>query len=57
LVALVADGTLSARVAGTMQLDDWKDAVRLAQGGGGREGKVVFVFDEQHRYTSMRSRL
>ena len=44
LVALVADGTLSARVAGTMQLDDWKDAVSLAQGGGGREGKVVFVF-------------
>ena len=49
LVALVADGTLSARVAGTMRLDDWKDAVSLAQGGGGREGKVVFVFDEQHR--------
>jgi trans-2-enoyl-CoA reductase len=49
LVALVADGTLSARVAGTMRLDDWKDAVSLAQGGGGGEGKVVFVFDEQHR--------
>jgi mitochondrial enoyl-[acyl-carrier protein] reductase / trans-2-enoyl-CoA reductase len=49
LVALVADGTLSARVAGTMRLDDWKDAVSLAQGDGGREGKVVFVFDEQHR--------
>ena len=46
LVALVADGTLSARVARTVQLDDWKDAVSLAQGDGGREGKVVFVFDE-----------
>jgi mitochondrial enoyl-[acyl-carrier protein] reductase / trans-2-enoyl-CoA reductase len=49
LVALVADGTLSARVAGTVRLDDWKDAVSLAQGDRGREGKVVFVFDEQHR--------
>ena len=49
LVALVADGTLSARVAGTMRLDDWKDAVSLAQGGGGGAGKVVFVFDEQPR--------
>jgi mitochondrial enoyl-[acyl-carrier protein] reductase / trans-2-enoyl-CoA reductase len=49
LVALVADGTLSARVARTVRLDDWKDAVSLAQGDGGREGKVVFVFDEQHR--------
>ena len=48
LVALVADGTLSARVARTVRLDDWKDAVSLAQGEGGREGKVVFVFDEQH---------
>ena len=49
LVALVADGTLSARVARTMRLDDWKDAVSLAQGDSGREGKVVFVFDEQQR--------
>jgi trans-2-enoyl-CoA reductase len=49
LVALVADGTLSARVARTMRLDDWKDAVSLSQGDTGREGKVVFVFDEQHR--------
>src|SRR3984893_16526011 len=49
LVAMVADGTLSARVARTMQLDDWKNAVSLAQDGGGGEGKVVFVFDEQHR--------
>ena len=32
-----------------MRLDDWKDAVSLAQGDGGREGKVVFVFDEQPR--------
>jgi trans-2-enoyl-CoA reductase len=46
LVALVADGTLSARVDRTMPLDDWKDAVSLAQGVTGREGKVVFVFDE-----------
>src|SRR4029077_342416 len=29
LVAMVADGTLSARVARTMQLEDWKDAVSL----------------------------
>src|ERR1700739_1992795 len=49
LVALVADGTLSARVARTVRLDDWKDAVSLAQGDSGREGKVVFVFDEQKR--------
>jgi mitochondrial enoyl-[acyl-carrier protein] reductase / trans-2-enoyl-CoA reductase len=47
LVALVADGTLSARVARTMRLDDWKDAVSLSQGDTGREGKVVFVFNEQ----------
>jgi mitochondrial enoyl-[acyl-carrier protein] reductase / trans-2-enoyl-CoA reductase len=49
LVALVADGTLSARVARTMRLDDWKDAVSAAQGDSGREGKIVFVFDEQQR--------
>jgi mitochondrial enoyl-[acyl-carrier protein] reductase / trans-2-enoyl-CoA reductase len=49
LVALVADGTLSARVARTMRLEDWKDAINLAQGDKGREGKVVFVIDEQHR--------
>jgi mitochondrial enoyl-[acyl-carrier protein] reductase / trans-2-enoyl-CoA reductase len=49
LVALVADGTLSARVARTVRLDDWKDALSLAQGDGSREGKVVFVFDEQYR--------
>ncbi len=47
LVALVGDGTLSARVDRTMRLEDWKDAVSLAQGAAGREGKVVFVFDEQ----------
>jgi trans-2-enoyl-CoA reductase len=49
LVALVADGTLSARVARTMRLEDWKDAISLAQGDKGREGKLVFVIDEQHR--------
>ncbi|MCW2664423.1 MAG: hypothetical protein JWP83_5575 [Mycobacterium sp.] len=49
LVALVADGTLSARVARTMRLEDWKDAISLAQSDKGREGKVVFVIDEQHR--------
>jgi mitochondrial enoyl-[acyl-carrier protein] reductase / trans-2-enoyl-CoA reductase len=48
LVALVADGTLSARVARTVRLDDWKDAVLGAQGDGGREGKIVFAFDERH---------
>jgi NADPH:quinone reductase-like Zn-dependent oxidoreductase len=48
LVAMVGDGTLSARVARTVRLEDWKDAVSLAQGDTGREGKVVFVFDEQH---------
>src|SRR6476659_9804718 len=44
LVALVGDGTLSARVARTVRLEDWKDAVSLAQGDTGREGKVLFVF-------------
>jgi NADPH:quinone reductase-like Zn-dependent oxidoreductase len=48
LVALVADGTLSARVDRTLRLEDWNDALRLTQGDTGREGKVVFVFDEQH---------
>jgi len=48
LVELVGDGTLSARVDRTLRLEDWKDAVSLAQGDTGREGKVVFVFDEQH---------
>jgi NADPH:quinone reductase-like Zn-dependent oxidoreductase len=47
LVALVADGPLSARVARTVRLEDWKEALSLAQGDTGREGKVVFVFDEQ----------
>src|SRR3984893_930523 len=47
LVAMVADGTLSARVARTVRLEDWKDAVSLAQGDTSREGKVVFVFDEK----------
>jgi trans-2-enoyl-CoA reductase len=47
LVALVADGTLTARVDRTLQLQDWKDALRLSQSHSGREGKVVFVFDEQ----------
>ena len=46
LVELVADGTLSARVDRTVGLEDWKDAVSLAQGDTGREGKLVFVFDE-----------
>ena len=35
LVALVADGTLSARVERTMRLEDWKDAVILSQGDTG----------------------
>jgi hypothetical protein len=46
LVALVAGGTLTARVDRTLQLQDWKDALRLSQSRSGREGKVVFVFDE-----------
>ena len=46
LVALVADGTLSARVDRTMALEDWKEAVGLSQGATGREGKIVFVFDQ-----------
>jgi NADPH:quinone reductase-like Zn-dependent oxidoreductase len=45
LVALVADGTLSARVDRTVRLEDWKDAVSHTQANTGREGKVVFVFD------------
>lgn len=47
LVALVADGTLSARVDGTVRLEDWEHAVNLTQADTGREGKVVFVFDGQ----------
>jgi trans-2-enoyl-CoA reductase len=47
LVTLVADGTLSARVDRTMALQDWKDALIRTQVDTGREGKVVFVFDEQ----------
>jgi trans-2-enoyl-CoA reductase len=47
MVEMVADGTLSARVDRTMRLEDWKDAVSRTQGDTGREGKVVFVFDEQ----------
>jgi trans-2-enoyl-CoA reductase len=38
LVALVANGTLSARVDRTMRLEDWKDALSLSQGDTGREG-------------------
>jgi mitochondrial enoyl-[acyl-carrier protein] reductase / trans-2-enoyl-CoA reductase len=48
VVGMVADGTLSARVDRTMRLEDWKDAVSRTQGDTGREGKVVFVFGEQH---------
>jgi mitochondrial enoyl-[acyl-carrier protein] reductase / trans-2-enoyl-CoA reductase len=47
LVELVADGTLSARVDRTRRLADWKDAINLSQDSTGREGKVVFVFDDQ----------
>jgi mitochondrial enoyl-[acyl-carrier protein] reductase / trans-2-enoyl-CoA reductase len=47
LVELVGDGTLSARVARTVPLEDWKDAVSLTRGDTGREGKVLFVFDQQ----------
>jgi mitochondrial enoyl-[acyl-carrier protein] reductase / trans-2-enoyl-CoA reductase len=46
LVALVADGTLSARVDRTMRLADWKEAINLSQHSTAREGKVVFVFDD-----------
>jgi trans-2-enoyl-CoA reductase len=49
VVELVADGTLSARVDRTMALQDWKDALSLSQGDTGRQGKVVFVFDETHQ--------
>jgi hypothetical protein len=44
---MTADGTLSACVDRTLRLLDWKEALSLAQGDTGREGKVVFVFDEQ----------
>jgi hypothetical protein len=30
-----------------MRLADWKDAINLSQDSTGREGKVVFVFDDQ----------
>ena len=43
---ITADGTISARVDRTMGLEDWKDAASFAQGVTGREGKVVFVFNE-----------
>jgi NADPH:quinone reductase-like Zn-dependent oxidoreductase len=46
VVELVADGTLSARVDRTMRLEDWKEAISLSQGGSGREGKIVFVFEQ-----------
>ena len=46
LVALVADGTLSARVDRTMALEDWKEAVGLSQDASGREGKIVFEFEQ-----------
>jgi NADPH:quinone reductase-like Zn-dependent oxidoreductase len=46
VVELVADGTLSARVDRTMRLEDWKEALSLSQGGSGREGKIVFVFEQ-----------
>jgi NADPH:quinone reductase-like Zn-dependent oxidoreductase len=45
VVELVADGTLSARVDRTMQLDEWKEAVRLSQDGAKGEGKILFVFE------------
>jgi mitochondrial enoyl-[acyl-carrier protein] reductase / trans-2-enoyl-CoA reductase len=47
VIALVADGTLSARVDRTVRLEDWKDAICSTQGDTGREGKIVFVFDKQ----------
>jgi NADPH:quinone reductase-like Zn-dependent oxidoreductase len=47
LVALVADGTLSARVDRTMALEDWKEAVGLSQGASGRQGKIVFVTEQR----------
>ena len=47
VVELIADGTLQARVDRTVALEDWKEAITLSQGSTGREGKVVFVFDDQ----------
>jgi mitochondrial enoyl-[acyl-carrier protein] reductase / trans-2-enoyl-CoA reductase len=47
LVALVADGTLSARVDRTMALEDWKEAVGLSQGASGRQGKIVFATEQR----------
>lgn len=42
LIALIADGTLSARVQRRFALSDWRDAVALARAGE-RDGKVLFT--------------
>jgi mitochondrial enoyl-[acyl-carrier protein] reductase / trans-2-enoyl-CoA reductase len=50
LVDLVADGTLSARVHRTLDITEWPEAVRLAQGGS-RDGKILFTFADEHPTT------
>ncbi|CAN5748014.1 zinc-dependent alcohol dehydrogenase family protein [soil metagenome] len=44
LIALIADGTLSARVDRTVPLDEFQKAFELAQGYH-RDGKILFTFD------------
>jgi NADPH:quinone reductase-like Zn-dependent oxidoreductase len=47
VVELVADGTLSTRVDRTMGLDDWRVAIQLSQDTAGRDGKIMFVPNQQ----------
>lgn len=43
LVNLIVDGTLSARVSRTFALDEWREAIDVAQTHS-RNGKLLFVF-------------
>jgi NADPH:quinone reductase-like Zn-dependent oxidoreductase len=47
VVDLVADGTLSSRIDRTMPLEDWREAIRLAQDNARRQGKVPFDIDHR----------
>ena len=47
VVDLVADGTLSSRIDRTMPLEDWREAIRLAQDNARRQGKVLFEIDHR----------
>jgi trans-2-enoyl-CoA reductase len=47
VVDLVADGTLSSRIDRTMPLEDWREAIRLAQDNARRQGKILFEIDHR----------